>query len=209
METVFEAVERITRRYPMLFQGMPDGTIKMTKGGTGGSNAPLIEGVNILGGSASFDDSDQHSEYKVKGQRVYGTDKKSLQIVATEQDPSVKRHLPKHIHQESDIDQDTAQNRAKHHKNRQQGESVTAGIKSQSWFDTGGQLWIANGLVYVQSPKLKLSQQMLIKSVSLTQDESGSFAQLSLVLPQAFDGAGTGLGGNGTGSGTQSPWGDF
>jgi prophage tail gpP-like protein len=207
METVFGAVERMTRRHPMLLQGMPDGTIKMTKGGTGGTNAPLIEGVNILGGSATFDDSDQHSEYKVKGQRVYGVDKKSLQIVATEKDSSVKRHLPKHIHQETDIDENTAQKRARHHKNRQQGESVTASIKTQSWFDSNGQLWIANGLVYVQSRILKLSQQMLIKSVSLTQDDhSGSFAQLSLVLPQAFDGEGTGMGSGGVGSGAQSPW---
>lgn len=208
-ETVFAALERITRRYPMLFQGMPDGSIKMTKGGSGGSNSPLIEGVNIIGGSASFDDGDQHSEYKVKGQRVYGVDKKSLQIVATSKDSSVKRHLPKHIHQESDIDQDSAQKRADHHKNRQQGESVTATIRTQSWFDSGGQLWNANGLVYVQSPILKLSQQMLIKSVQLTQDNGGSFAQLSLVLPQAFGGEGTGMGGGGTGSGTQSPWSGF
>jgi prophage tail gpP-like protein len=209
-ETVFGAIERMTRRYPMLLQGMPDGSIKMTKGGSGGSNSPLIEGVNILGGSASFDDSDQHSEYKVKGQRVYGTTKGSLQIVATSKDSSVKRHLPKHVHQETDIDQDTAQKRADHHKNRQQGESVTASIKTQSWFDSGGQLWNANGLVYVQSPMLKLSQQMLIKSVSLVQDQTGSFAQLSLVLPQAFDGEGTGMGGSGgTGSGTQAPWSGF
>lgn len=207
METVFGAVERMTRRHPMLLQGMPDGSIKMTKGGTGGTNAPLIEGFNILGGSATFDDSDQHSEYKVKGQRVYGVDKKSLQIVATEKDSSVKRHLPKHIHQETDIDDATAQKRAKHHKNRQQGESVTASIKTQSWFDSAGQLWIANGLVYVKSRILKLDQQMLIKSVSLTQDDqSGSFAQLSLVLPQAFDGEGTGMGSGGAGSGAQSPW---
>lgn len=207
MENVFDAVERMTRRYPMLFQGMPDGSIKMTKGGTGGMNSPLIEGQNILGGSATFDDSDQHSEYKVKGQRVYGVDKKSLQIVATSQDSSVKRHLPKHIHQESDIDQDSAQKRADHHKNRQQGESVSASIKTQSWFDSGGQLWIANALVFVMSPTLKLNQQMLIKSVSLTQDKGGSFAQLSLVLPQAFDGGGTGMGGSGnTGSGGQAPW---
>lgn len=206
-ETVFEAIERATRRYPMLLQGQPDGSIKMTKGGQGGQNAPLIEGVNIIGGNATFDDSDQHSEYKVKGQRVFGTDKKSLQIVAIEKDSTVKRHLPKHIHQETDIDQDTAQNRAKHHKNRQQGESVTASIKTQSWFDGGGQLWIANGLVYVESKILKLSQQMLIKSVSLTQDNSGSFAQLSLVLPQAFDGSGSGMGEGGNGSGAQGAWG--
>jgi prophage tail gpP-like protein len=210
MEKVFDAVERLTRRFPMLLQGMPDGSIKMTKGGTGGNNAPLIEGVNILGGSATFDDTDQHSEYKVKGQRVYGVDKKSLQIVATEKDSSVKRHVPKHIHQETDIDEDTAKKRAKHHKNRQQGESVTASIKTQSWFDGGGQLWKANALVYVKSRILKLDQQMLIKSVSLTQDSpGGSHAQLSLVLPQAFDGDGEGMGSGGAGSGAQSPWSNF
>ena len=208
-ETVFEAVERATRRFPQLLQGMPDGSIKLTKGGTGGMNSPLIEGFNILAGSATFDDTDQHSEYKVKGQRVFGTDKKSLQIVAVEKDHSVKRHLPKHIHQETDIDDDSAKNRAKHHKNRQQGESVTARIKTQSWFDSAGQLWVANGLVYVMSPTLKLRQQMLIKDVSLSQDNGtngGTYAQLSLVLPQAFDGEGTGMGGGGAGSGAQSPW---
>jgi prophage tail gpP-like protein len=193
---------------------MPDGSIKLTKGGQGGQNAPLVEGQNIIGGSATFDDSDQHSEYKVKGQRVYGTDKKALQIVATSKDSSVKRHLPKHIHQETDIDDETAQNRANHHKNRQQGESVTASIRTQSWFDDNGQLWIANGLVFVYSPMLKLNQQMLIKSVSLTQDakdDGGSFATLSLVLPQAFDGEGTGMGGGGanTGSSSQAPWTDY
>lgn len=207
METVFAAVERLARRHQMLLQGMPDGGIKLTKGCTGGTNAPLIEGVNILAASATFDQTDQHSEYKVKGQRVYGVDKKSLRIEALSKDSRVSRHRPKHIHQESDIDEGTAKKRAEHHKNRQQGESVTANIKTQSWFDSAGQLWKANGLVFVSSRMLKLNMQMLIKSVSLTQSESGTFADLSLVLPQAFGGEGGGMGGGGgTGAGTQSPW---
>ncbi len=206
METVFDAVERLARRHPMLLQGLPDGSIKLTKGGTGGSNSPLIEGVNILGGSATFDDSDKHSEYKVKGQRIYGVDRKALRIEAKEKDSSVKRHLPKHIHQETDIDDDTAKKRAKHHKDRQNGESVSASIRTQSWFDSGGQLWNANGLVYVHSPILKLSNQMLIKNVQLSQENGGSFATLQLVKPNAFGGEGTGMGEGGTGSATQSPW---
>lgn len=207
-ESVFDSIERLCRRFPQLMQGMPDGSIKLTKGGTGGSNSPLIEGINILGGSATFDQTDGHSEYKVKGQRVYGTTKNTLQITATANDSTMKRHRPKHIHQEGDIDQNGAQSRANAHKNRQQGESVSASIKAQSWFDDSGQLWIANGLVYVMSPTLKLQQQMLIKSVSLSQDATaGSTAQLSLVLPQAFDGEGTGMGGSGnTGSAGASQW---
>lgn len=208
-ETVWEAADRLTRRYPMLLQGMPDGSIKLTRGGSGGRNAPLIQGENILAGNATFDDTDQHSEYKVKGQRVYGVDRKSLRVVAVEKDKSVKRHLPKHIHQESDIDEETAKKRAKHHRDRQQGESVSASIRTQSWFDSAGQLWIANGLVFVDCPILKLRQQMLIKSVQLTQDGQGSFSQLSLVLPQAFGGNGDATGANGAGAGVQAPWSDF
>lgn len=203
-ETIFEAVERAARRYQMLIQGMPDGSAKLTEGGTAGSNAPLIEGVNILGGNATFDESEQHSEYRVKGQRVFGTDKKALQIVGKAENNAVKRKRVKVLHQETDIDEDTAKKRADHHKNKQKGHSVTASIRTQSWFDSAGQLWKANGLVYVYCPILKLDQQMLIKSVSLEQSNSGSFSQLSLCLPEAFGGKGTGMGGGNSNTGSRS-----
>ncbi len=203
-ETIFDAVERAARRYQMLIQGMEDGSSKLTKGGTGGSNAPLIEGVNILAGSATFDESDQHSEYRVKGQRTFGTDKKALQIVGKADNSSVKRKRVKVLHQETDIDEDTAKKRAENHKNKQKGHSVTANIRSQSWFDSGGKVWKANALVYVSCPTLKLEQQMLVKSVSLEQSGSGSFAQLSLCLPEAFGGKGTGMGGGAGNSGSKA-----
>lgn len=206
-EKVFEAVERLSRRYQLLMQGMENGSVKLTKGGTNGSNTPLIEGHNILAASACFDQSDQHSEYKVKGQRVYGADRRSLRIEATSKDSRMRRHRPLHIHQETDIDDATAQKRADHHKNRQQGESITATIKTQSFFDDAGQLWRANGLIYIHSPMLKLSNQMLLKTVSLNQEEHGSFSNLNFVLPNAFGGQGTGMGGSsGSGAATQTPW---
>jgi prophage tail gpP-like protein len=206
-ETIFNAVERAARRHQMLLQGMEDGSVKLTKGGTGGVNQALVEGVNILAGSATFDESDVHSEYKVRGQRVFGTDKKALQIVGKATNSGMRRTRKKHIHQESDIDEPTAKKRAEHHKNKQQGESITANIKVQSWFDSNGEVWKANALVYVYSPMLKLDQQMLIKSVSLQQSGSGSITDLTLALPQSFGGEGTSMGGSGkTGSGTQKPW---
>ena len=206
-ETIFAAGDRLARKYQMLLQGMPDGSINLTTGATGGDNAPLVEGVNIISAEACFDQTNGHSSYKVRGQRNFGHDRKSLQITSTAKDKSVKRNRPKHIHQEGDIDQGTADKRAKHHRDRQQGESISANIKSQSWFDSAGQLWKANGLVYVYSPMLKLDMQMLIKSVNLSQYEKGSFADLTLVQPQTFGGAGTGMGGSGgTGSNTSKPW---
>jgi prophage tail gpP-like protein len=209
METVFGAVERLARKHQMLLQGMPDGSIKLTKGGTGGMNAALIEGVNILGASAIFDDSDKHSEYKVKGQKTLGVGKKSLRIEATEKDSKMKRHRPKHLHQETTLDDEgQAQKRAKHHKDRQSGESISAKVHLQSWFDDGGMIWQANALVFIESPKLKLSNMMLIKSVHLSQSENGSFTDLDLVMPEAFGGDGGGMGGSaGSGSNTSPQWG--
>jgi prophage tail gpP-like protein len=209
METVFGAVERLARKHQMLLQGMPDGSIKLTKGGTGGMNQALIEGVNILGASAIFDDSDKHSEYKVKGQKTLGTGKKSLRIVASEKDPSMKRNRPKHLHQETTLDDEQqAQKRAKHHKDRQSGESISAKVHLQSWFDDSGKVWAANAKVYVESPKLGLSNMMLIKSVHLSQSINGSFTDLDLVMPEAFGGDGGGMGGTaGSGTKTKPAWG--
>ena len=200
-ETVFAAVDRITRKQGLLLIGQADGSIKITKGGKQRVNGPLVEGDNILGASAVFDDSNKHSEYKVKGQRTFGSAQKgSLQITATEKDSSVKRNRPKHIHQEADIDDKSAQKRAKNHKDRQQGESISASVKVRGWRCKNGLLFKENSLIYVYSPLLKLDMDMLIETVSLTQDLSGSFAQISLVQPQA-------LGSDaGTGSKTDGAW---
>ena len=101
-----------------------------------------------------------------------------------------------------------AQKRAKHHKDRQSGESISAKVHLQSWFDDGGMIWQANALVFIESPKLKLSNMMLIKSVHLSQSENGSFTDLDLVMPEAFGGDGGGMGGSaGSGSNTSPQWG--
>lgn len=206
-ETVFAAGDRLTRKYQMLLQGMPDGGIKLTTGATAGTNAPLIQGENILAASAAFDQTNGHSSYTVRGQKSYGHDRKALQIKQSAKDKTVKRNRPKHIHQEGDIDDDTALKRAKHQRDRQQGESISATIKSQSWFDSNGELWRANGLVYVYCPMLKIDMQMLIKSVNLSIYENGSFADVLVTLPQTFGGKGTGMGGaSNTGSKSAPQW---
>jgi prophage tail gpP-like protein len=208
-ETVFKALDRLARRYQMLLQGMPDGSIKITKGGTNGVCQALIEGVNILDASATFDDGQRHSHYKVRGQRTVGTGKKSLKITSTSRDKGVKRYRPKHIHQETDIDFDDAKKRGDNHMNTQKARSVSATIQTQSWFDSGGKVWGANALVFVASPMLKLNNMMLINSVHLSQAEHGSFSVLNLVMPEAYGGSGGGMSGPGkAGSQTEAPWND-
>jgi len=200
-EAVFNALQRIAMKQQLLLIGQPDGSVKIDKGGNQVVNAPLIEGYNIVGASASFGDEDKHSVYKVKGQRALGSDKSSIQIIGTAKDSSVKRNRPKHIHHgETDLDQQAADKRAQSHRDRQQGESITATVRVKGWRDENGQPYKENSLIPVHSPMLKLNMSLLISSVNCTMDESGSFTSLSLVQPQAF-----GSNAN-TGAGTDSAW---
>lgn len=185
-ESVFEAVERMTRRHGLLLIGAPDGSIDIDKGGEESENEPLIEGDNILSASATFDDSNKQSEYIVKGQRVFGSNRKALQIVERSKDKSVKRNRPKVMQPETDIDEAGAKKRANWHRDRQSGESISASVRVQGWRDRNGKLWKVNKLVSIYSPKLKLDMQLLLESVNLTQDDSGSFAVLTLVHPKAL-----------------------
>ena len=199
-ETVFQAVERIARKQQLLLIGQADGSIKIDKGGDKIVNAPLIEGKNILAGSATFDESDKHSDYKVKGQKVFGSNKSALQITASAKDTSVKRQRTKTIAHDTATDKDTAKKRAEAHRDRQQGRSVSANIRVLGWRDDKGKLFEPNTIIPVYAPTLKLNMLMLIKSVNLTMDESGSFAALELAHPKALNSKAT------TGSRTDSVW---
>ena len=186
-ESVFECVERAIRKQQLTMMGLADGSIQITKGGSKRVHPPLVLGVNILGGNATFDESGQHSEYKVKGQKVFGSDKGSLRVEQVVKNPSVKRHRPKHVLSEGAVEEDTAKKRASHHRDRQTGLSITASIKTQGWHDDAGSLWLPNTLVYIYDPILKLDMDLLLNSVSLTHGPEGSFSQLSFVQPKALD----------------------
>lgn len=185
-ETVFGAVERIARKYKKLLIGEADGSITIADGGKERVHPPLIEGQNVLAASAKFSDGDKHSEYKVRGQRAFGVDKKSLRIEATSKDSTVKRNRPKVITHESDTTEKEAKDRADHHKNRQSGEGTSASVKVSGARDANGTVWRVNTLIYVHIPKLRLDMDMLIESVQIQQESGGTLTTLSLVLPEAL-----------------------
>lgn len=184
-ESMFACVDRACRKQQLRLQGEPDGSILLTDD-CAGSNAPLIEGVNILKAGSTFDNSERHSEYRVRGQKAYGTDKKLFRIEGTSKDGGVKRHRPRIIRPETDLTEEEAKKRAEHLRDRQMGESITATVTTQGWHDDNGRPWLAGGFVYVYSPMLKLDMTLAISTVSLTQDASGSVSVLSLVHPAAL-----------------------
>lgn len=200
-ETVFEAVERVCRKQELMLMGTPQGGIEIAAGETKRVHPALQEGDGfMLGGSATLDESDQHSEYKVRGQKVYGTDKGSLQVDVTTKNSNVSRHRPKHVIPESDIDEDSGSKRGKNHRNKQQAKGITASIKTQGWHDQNGKLWVPNTLITIISAKLKLQMDLLLNDVHLTYGPQGSFSQLNFVQPSANGSSAS------TGSKTDAVW---
>jgi prophage tail gpP-like protein len=186
-ETIFAALDRAAAKSGLFLQGTADGGIKITKGGSRVVHPPLVEGQNILAGSATFNNTDRHTTYRVHGQRAFDqASKKTLQIQATAVDHSMRRKRNKVIVAETDVSQQEAQTLADWHRDRQLGESIKAHIRVVGTRDANGRLWQVNTLIFVQSPMLRLAMQMVIQNVAISQDKSGTFTALSLVHPLAL-----------------------
>jgi prophage tail gpP-like protein len=184
----------------MIITGTPEGNAKITKAGSE-RNGPLIEGVNILAGTAHHNGSNRHSKIVVRGQRPFGHGDDNLEIEAEEQDGAVKRHRAIIIIQDEDTTKDRAKRRAKNRKNRAAGNSLKATISVQGFHDDGGKLWTPGARVDRKPVPRHRPRHVLIESVDYRQNDGGSIATLNLVDPRAYDGQGAGDGkGNKSGS---------
>jgi prophage tail gpP-like protein len=200
-ETCFRCVEKMARDQGMTITGTAEGNAKITKAGNKRMGGGLIEGQNILSGTAHHNGKNRHSKIIVRGQRPFGHGKENLEIEAELEDGSVKRHRTIILIQDDDTTKERAEKRAKNRKNRAKGNALKATISTQGFRDEGGQLWEPGALVWTESPFLDIAQDMLIESVNYKQDEGGSIATLQLVDPAAYDGEGAG-GGKGNKSGS-------
>lgn len=193
-ESCFRLVEKMARQQGMTICGEADGNAKITKAGSKRHSGGLIEGHNILTGTADHNASNRHSEYTVRGQRPFGHGVDNLEIEAIARDKGVDRHRPIIIYQDEDTDKKRAKKRAKNRKDRAAGHSLKAQIEVQGFRDDGGKLWEPGYLVWTESPFLDIAQDMLIESVSFMQSEQGSVATLGLTDPRAYGGEGGGKG---------------
>jgi len=161
----------------------------------------LMEGHTIKSFQVSLTDGSRHSKYIVKGQSRRGTGSASLRVKKEAKDSGVKRHRPRILANETDTDDRRAQKRAEHERERAAGKSIQASVQTQGFRDFAGKLFQPNHLIYVHAPVLMhLAMTMLIKSVELSQDRSGSLANLTLVDPRAFKGKGSSKGGGAPGA---------
>lgn len=188
-ETLYETLERRARSRGVLIMDTPEGKLKLAQGPEGRHTGGLTFGVNIKSGSAKFTGHGLHSPVTVRGQSTEGVTAPSMRPQGKYSDKGVKRRRPLILRHSGEAGEDRLKKRAGWEAQRAAGNSISATITVAGWRDAGGTIWRPNWLVPVDDELLGLKGIMLIKSVSLAQNDStGTVATLSLVDPRALGG---------------------
>jgi prophage tail gpP-like protein len=186
-ETAFRAIERLARSQGLAVMGKADGGIEITKGGRKRHAGGLILGHNVKQAEADHNWANRHSKYVVKGQRASGSNAENLEIEALVKDEKVDRYRPTVIVVEEDTDKGRAEKRGESRRNRAAGNALKASVTLQGFRDDGGLVWEPNRLVWTDIDFIQVVQDMLVESISFSQDSGGSITKLSLVDPKAYD----------------------
>jgi prophage tail gpP-like protein len=188
-ETIFSFGERVARAEGVTISDTAEGNLKLTKAGTKRHASGFTEGRNVADASAVFDDSKKFSKVKVRAQAPDGYGPDELQIEDEATDETITRNRTRIIVPPETVKKNDARARAKWHRDRASGEGTTAEITVPGWRDEGDVIWTPGWLAPVEIPSLGITQDMLIKKVSLRQaDTEGTQAVLSMVDPRTFGG---------------------
>lgn len=191
-ETVFEAIDRMSRICGVLVTSNGTGDLVITRRGNERIGTALALGQNIVSARVATSMMDRFGTYIVKGDRALGgTQGDSLNWEdanrqGTVQDDRVKRYRPLIILAESQGDAANFETRAEWERSVRFARAARATITVQGWRHAND-LWRPNKIAHVIDAKLGLDDDLLIAAVTLTLDENGRRTELSLTHPEAFD----------------------
>jgi prophage tail gpP-like protein len=195
-ETVFAFIERLCRmRNVYLLTDISGDLVGYRLDNATKTVADLQEGRNILAASAVFDYTGAFSEIQSQGQRP-GNDQHfgdaARDTSATVKNSSVQEQVPLVFAAEMPGDQADMRMRAQHENGYNLADQLTVQITVQGWFRDENSLWLEHigDPVSVYSPLLFTNDRinLAIQSVNSTQGPAGTFSQLTLVLPGAYNG---------------------
>mgnify|MGYP002620413032 CR=1 FL=1 len=202
-ETKHEMLERYARPGAVLLTDDALGNLRLLH--VNGSGAfSLIEGVNIHEASATLRADNRYSDYEAKGQD-HGNDQRFgrevSEITAKAKDGAIKRYRPFVVLNETKTSKQNAQDRCDWEATSRAGESTRAEVTVIDWVHDG-KLWMPGDVGPLMSPMLAINRDMAIETTNLSQDESGTFARLSLTPPEALNPAAAGASGGGANAGS-------
>lgn len=189
-EGAFEVLDRACRMSGVLPISDGAGGVLITRAGTARADTELVEGQNILRGSARYEATGRFGKYIVTGQKR-GTDNDfgldAASVRATAEDFEVKRtNRVLMVRPEGTLTVQLAKQRAAWEATVRKARGDTVSILVQDWVQASGVLWRPNETTKVTSPRLGVDGDMLITQVRRMLDEGGTFTELTLRDPSSF-----------------------
>lgn len=193
-ETAFHYLERLCRLSRVLLCDDAHGNLLLTTAGAARAAGSLVEGQNILAGSAVLSGAHRFSKYIVLSQAGLGfndTDvENEVKGVAADTGPGscpANRYRPHATIAESSLLDAEAQERAQWQAIQAAARGTQAQITVQGWRQPNGALWAINQRIPVKSPKLKLARDLLIAGVTFTlKNDEGHRTELTLGPVEAY-----------------------
>ena len=189
-ESAFEAIERACRLRGVFPSSDENGNLIIRTYGSTRAETALVMGDNVLMATATYDDTDRFSEYRVYGQQP-GTDgvdeEQAAGPAGVAKDLGVTRYRPKIIIAEGAVDAGLAQQRAEWEATVRAAKAVTISVTVQDWTHESGNLWRENTVVKTILPEHGVNGDMLVREVTYSADTTtGVKTKLELVRPDAF-----------------------
>jgi prophage tail gpP-like protein len=189
-ESVFDAIEKICRKVGVLAVSDGSGGLLLMRPGSSRTVTALVEGENILAGSATFDGTGRYRRYVVLGQHS-GSDnwfgEGTAGVTGEATDGTVLRgSRVLVVRPEGNVTAASARRRAEWEATVRAARGDSVSVTVQGWTQGNGALWPVNALVRVQSPRLRVDGDMLITEVTHETGDQGTTTQLTLRTPGAF-----------------------
>lgn len=187
-DSVFDTVERHARAQGAMLMGMPDGSIKLTRGSDKRHAGELRQGqAPMKRFKLKVSQKNRASQTVVRGQRRIGIGAAELRQEETVFDPNAGGFRPAIVFSETDQDRRQARDRGEWQRLRQASwGGLSVSVTVAGWRDADGELWEPGRLVFLAIPTERVEQDMRLESVTFTQDaEKGTVAELTLVDPSA------------------------
>lgn len=189
-ETVFSVLNAHAKQRGMLLYTLGDGVLHIGQPVHEDIDYSLKEGRNILSASASHDTSQQFHTYIIKGQgKGKGKTKVSAKAIDSTQRPARVTMINAERNDESSLN-DLGE-RAAWEARRRKAKGRRAQVKLRDWrwkVEQVRQLWNVGQRVYLDAPRLRYQEHMLITSVTYSITESeGLVSELTLSDPVAYE----------------------
>jgi prophage tail gpP-like protein len=187
-QTVFQLLDKMARQRKILMYPSYDGNLVFAPQAESKAATALVQGVNILNGKATFDNTNRFSSYTTKGQNLafLGTAAQGIGVQGKATDEGVTRYRPMILMAEHSLDDQKSEDRASYEAHLRAAKSLEVELQVQGWFQQDGTPWEINQLVRVDSGFLGVRRQMLVKKVTFNKSGSGTVTSLELTRNDAF-----------------------